>query len=38
MKKPFGISGVWSGDKSAEQYSMVENGDELVLYMTKKLR
>ena len=34
----FDGSGVWSGDTPAAQYGMVENGDDLVLYMTKKLR
>ena len=31
-------SGVWAGDKLAEPYTMVENGDGLVLHMSKKLR
>ena len=31
-------SGVWADGKIAEPYTTVENGDELVLYMSKKLR
>ena len=31
-------SGVWDDDKTAEPYGMVNNGDELILYMSKKLR
>ena len=31
-------SGVWDDDKTAEPYGMVKNGDELILYMSKKLR
>jgi hypothetical protein len=31
-------SGVWNGSIPAEKYGMVENGDELLLYMSKKLR
>ena len=34
----FDGSGVWDGTKPAKPYGMVENGDELVLYMIKKLR
>jgi GNAT superfamily N-acetyltransferase len=30
-------SGVWDGANLAEQYAMVENGDDLVIYMSKKL-
>ncbi len=31
-------SGIWSDGQVAEPYSTVENGDGLVLYMSKKLR
>ena len=31
-------SGAWDGTASAEPYGMVENGDDLLLYMSKKLR
>ena len=31
-------SGVWSEEKIAEPYTMVENGDGLVLYMAKQLK
>ena len=31
-------SGVWDGNAPAAPYGMVENGDDLVLYMSKKLR
>ena len=31
-------SGVWAGNVPAPAYGMVENGDELVLYLSKKLR
>jgi len=31
-------SGVWYGRSPARQYEMVENGDSLILYVSKKLR
>ena len=31
-------SGIWSGDEPAAQYSMVENDDELLLYLSKKVK
>ena len=34
----FDGSGVWDGSTPAKPYGMVENGDDLVLYMSKKLR
>ena len=34
----FDGSGVWDGFVPAKPYGMVENGDDLVLYMSKKLR
>ena len=34
----FDGSGVWDGSEPAKPYGMVENGDDLVLYMSKKLR
>ena len=34
----FDGSGVWDGAVPATPYSMVDNGDDLVLYMSKKLR
>ena len=34
----FDGSGVWDGSAPAKPYAMVENGDDLVLYMSKKLR
>jgi GNAT superfamily N-acetyltransferase len=34
----FDGSGVWNGNVPAEKYGMVENGDDLLLYMSKKLR
>ncbi|MCL1849030.1 MAG: GNAT family N-acetyltransferase [Clostridiales bacterium] len=34
----FDGTGVWDGPVSATPYGMVENGDDLVLYMSKRLR
>ena len=34
----FDGSGVWDGSAPAKPYGMVKNGDELILYMSKKLR
>ncbi|MCL2867333.1 MAG: GNAT family N-acetyltransferase [Clostridia bacterium] len=34
----FDGSGAWDGSVPAKPYGMVENGDELVLFMSKKLR
>ena len=34
----FDGSGVWDGSSPAKPYGMVENGDDLILYMSKKLR
>ncbi|MBQ4047920.1 MAG: GNAT family N-acetyltransferase, partial [Clostridia bacterium] len=31
-------SGVWYNERVCEPYTMCENGDGLVLYMSKKLR
>ena len=33
----FDGSGAWDGSAPAKPYGLVENGDELVLYMSKKL-
>ena len=34
----FDGSGVWDGSVPAEPYGMVKNGDDLILYMSKKLK